>query len=110
MTTTTLGWLAIRAVVRGSGVCALPTAEWTIRAPKYTRRLIAALALSAVIAAALLAERDLPKALTSGFPRALLAASIFLLASAIIATRATNTRGEPSPSPAPQPVAIPDTA
>src|SRR4029077_20480597 len=33
-------------------------------------------------------------ALTSGFHRALLAASIFLLAAAIIALRATNTRGE----------------
>jgi EmrB/QacA subfamily drug resistance transporter len=34
------------------------------------------------------------EALTSGFQRALLAASIFLLAAAIIAVRITNTRGE----------------
>ena len=35
-----------------------------------------------------------PEALTSGFQRALLAASLFLLAAAIVALRATNTRGE----------------
>jgi hypothetical protein len=33
-------------------------------------------------------------ALTSGFHRALLAGSIFILAAAVIALRATNTRGE----------------
>jgi EmrB/QacA subfamily drug resistance transporter len=38
-------------------------------------------------------------ALTSGFQRALLVGSIFLLASAVIALRATNTRGE-EPQPA----------
>jgi hypothetical protein len=37
-----------------------------------------------------------PEALTEGFQQALLAASIFLLAAAVIATRATNTRGEPA--------------
>jgi EmrB/QacA subfamily drug resistance transporter len=35
-----------------------------------------------------------PHALTSGFQRALLIGSIFVLASAVIALRATNTRGE----------------
>jgi EmrB/QacA subfamily drug resistance transporter len=35
-----------------------------------------------------------PDALTSGFRRALLAGSIFILAAAIIGLRATNTRGE----------------
>ncbi|HEX8053728.1 MAG TPA: MFS transporter [Thermoleophilaceae bacterium] len=44
-------------------------------------------------------------ALTSGFQRALLACSVFLLAAAVIATRITNTRGETttegSPMPAP---------
>ena len=40
-----------------------------------------------------------PEALTSGFRDALLAASIFLLAAALIALRATNTRGEPSTQP-----------
>jgi MFS family permease len=39
-------------------------------------------------------------ALTSGFQRALTACSIFLLAAAVIALRATNTRGEPIESPA----------
>ena len=34
------------------------------------------------------------EALTSGFQRALMAGSIFILASAVIALRATNTRGE----------------
>jgi EmrB/QacA subfamily drug resistance transporter len=38
-----------------------------------------------------------PDALTSGFHRALLASSIFLGAAAVIALRATNTRGEPMP-------------
>jgi len=37
-------------------------------------------------------------ALTSGFRRALLASSIFLAAAAVIALRATNTRGEPMPA------------
>ena len=37
------------------------------------------------------------EALTSGFREALLAASMFLLAAALIALRATNTRGEPAP-------------
>jgi EmrB/QacA subfamily drug resistance transporter len=36
-----------------------------------------------------------PLALTQGFHRALLASSLFLLAAAAIALRATNTRGEP---------------
>jgi EmrB/QacA subfamily drug resistance transporter len=41
-----------------------------------------------------------PEALTSGFHDALLAASIFLLAAAVIALRATNTRGaEPAGAP-----------
>jgi predicted MFS family arabinose efflux permease len=38
-------------------------------------------------------------ALTSGFQRALLAGSIFILASAFIGLRATNTRGEPAQAP-----------
>jgi len=36
-------------------------------------------------------------ALTAGFHRALLACAIFLLAAAVIALRATNSRGEPAP-------------
>jgi hypothetical protein len=39
----------------------------------------------------------LPNALTSGFHRALLASSVFLVAAAVIALRATNTKGEPMP-------------
>ncbi|MFL5868170.1 MAG: MFS transporter [Thermoleophilaceae bacterium] len=35
-----------------------------------------------------------PEALTSGFQRALLASSIFLVAAAVVGLRATNTRGE----------------
>jgi MFS family permease len=35
-----------------------------------------------------------PQALTSGFQRALLVGSIFILAAAVIGLRATNTRGE----------------
>jgi hypothetical protein len=41
------------------------------------------------------APRD--AALTAGFHRALLACAIFLLAAAVIALRATNSRGEPAP-------------
>jgi EmrB/QacA subfamily drug resistance transporter len=37
------------------------------------------------------------EALTAGFQRALLASSIFLVAAAVIALRATNTRGEQQP-------------
>jgi len=37
-----------------------------------------------------------PDALTSGFRRALVACSLFLVAAALIALRATNTRGEPA--------------
>jgi EmrB/QacA subfamily drug resistance transporter len=48
-------------------------------------------------------------ALTSGFQRALLAASIFLVAAAVIGLRATNTRGE-APAPAPALGAIADPA
>ncbi len=43
----------------------------------------------------LLASHTPPaEALTSGFQRALLASSIFLVAAAVVALRATNTRGE----------------
>jgi EmrB/QacA subfamily drug resistance transporter len=38
-------------------------------------------------------------ALTAGFHRALLACAIFLLAAAVIALRATNSRGEPAAEP-----------
>jgi TRAP-type mannitol/chloroaromatic compound transport system permease large subunit len=37
-----------------------------------------------------------PEALTSGFRRALLACAVFLLVAALIALRATDTRGEPA--------------
>jgi predicted MFS family arabinose efflux permease len=48
----------------------------------------------------LLTQGVLPAdALTAGFQRALTACSVFLVAAAIIALRATNTRGEPSPIP-----------
>ncbi len=40
----------------------------------------------------------MPEALTSGFQTALLAASTFLLVAAVIATRTTNTKGEPRSS------------
>jgi MFS family permease len=39
----------------------------------------------------------LPQALTSGFQRALMVGSVFLFASALIALRATNTRGDTAP-------------
>jgi EmrB/QacA subfamily drug resistance transporter len=55
----------------------------------------------------LVAHATRADALTSGFHRALLAASIFLAAAAVIALRATNTRGE---ALAPALAAIPDPA
>ncbi|MDX6564557.1 MAG: hypothetical protein QOE10_219 [Gaiellales bacterium] len=53
----------------------------------------------------LVAHASTADALTSGFHRALLAASIFLVGAAVIALRATNTRGEES---APALGAVPD--
>ena len=54
------------------------------------------------------------QALTAGFGRALLAGSIALIAAAVIALRATNTRGhtphahpEPTPGTAGRPVPVP---
>jgi EmrB/QacA subfamily drug resistance transporter len=57
------------------------------------------LAIFSVIAATrtqhlLAVHASQPDALTSGFRRALVACSIFLVAAAVIALRATNTRGE----------------
>jgi EmrB/QacA subfamily drug resistance transporter len=48
-----------------------------------------------------------PDALTAGFHRALLACSAFLIAAAVIALRATNTRGETAPVPELEAVAEP---
>jgi MFS family permease len=49
--------------------------------------------------ALLTAHASPQQALTAGFHRALLACAIFLLAAAVIALRATNTRGEPVTEP-----------
>jgi EmrB/QacA subfamily drug resistance transporter len=56
----------------------------------------------------LAAHTPVEHALTSGFQRSLLAGSIFILAAAVIALRATNTRGETAQTP--QPVPVPDPA
>jgi EmrB/QacA subfamily drug resistance transporter len=62
----------------------------------------------------LASHTPVPDALTSGFSRALLASSIFLVAAAIVGLRATNTRGDvsqadaveqPETEPAPEPAA-----
>ncbi|WP_131736968.1 MFS transporter [Actinomadura roseirufa] len=45
-------------------------------------------------------RRPVPEALTSGFSRALLASSLFLVAAAVLALRAANTRGEALDAPA----------
>jgi EmrB/QacA subfamily drug resistance transporter len=50
----------------------------------------------------LAADAPLHAALTAGFQRALLVCSFFLVAAAVIATRATDTRGEPDAAPRPQ--------
>jgi EmrB/QacA subfamily drug resistance transporter len=49
-------------------------------------------------------------ALVGGFSRALLACALFLVAAALIALRATNTRGEPIASPAPEALPVPEGA
>jgi EmrB/QacA subfamily drug resistance transporter len=49
-----------------------------------------------------------PEALTEGFQRALFICAIFLVAAAVIALRATNTRGEPVTKPAAEPVPVPE--
>ncbi len=57
-------------------------------------------AIATARTSALLAAHAPPAAaLTGGYQRALLACAIFLLAAAIIALRATNTRGEPAAHP-----------
>jgi len=48
------------------------------------------------------------EALTSGFQRALLACSIAMLVAAVLAVRATNTRGEPVPTPSLEVVPVPE--
>ena len=50
--------------------------------------------------ASLAAHAPRDAAHTAGFHRALLACAVFLLAAAVIALRATNTRGEPVTPPA----------
>jgi MFS family permease len=54
----------------------------------------------------LAAHAAVPQALTAGFQRAFLVGAIFILAAAVIALRATNTRGEeaqPNADAFPQP-------
>jgi EmrB/QacA subfamily drug resistance transporter len=48
------------------------------------------------------------EALTEGFQRALVACAIFLVAAAVIALRATNTRGEPVVDVTPGPEVVPE--
>jgi hypothetical protein len=68
-------------------------------------------ALSTSRARDLLAAGATPhEALTSGFQRALLASSIFMVAAAVIALRATNTRGEPVLAPRLEPVPAAESA
>jgi EmrB/QacA subfamily drug resistance transporter len=67
------------------------------------------LAIFSVIAATrtqhlLATHASRPEALTSGFRNALFACSIFLVGAAVIALRATNTRGEPAAKAALEPV------
>jgi hypothetical protein len=48
-------------------------------------------------------------ALTSGFERALVACAVFLAAAAVIAVRATKTRGEPASGSPLEPFPFPET-
>jgi predicted MFS family arabinose efflux permease len=58
----------------------------------------------------LAAHATVHHALTSGFQRALLACSIAMLVAAVLAVRATNTRGEPVPTPALEAVPVAENA
>jgi EmrB/QacA subfamily drug resistance transporter len=63
-------------------------------------------AIATARSSALLAAHAAPAAaLTAGFHRALLACSFFLLAAAVIALRAANSRGEPATRPVGAPAA-----
>jgi EmrB/QacA subfamily drug resistance transporter len=53
-------------------------------------------------------HQPISHALVGGFSRALLACALFLVAAALIALRATNTRGEPVAGVAPEAVAVPE--
>jgi hypothetical protein len=55
---------------------------------------------SARTAALLGTHATAQQALTAGFHRALLACGFFLLAAAVVALRAANSRGEPAARPA----------
>jgi hypothetical protein len=55
----------------------------------------------------LAAHTPAAEAMTSGFQRALLASSVFLVAAAVVGLRATNTRGEQQPAPAGVPESAP---
>jgi predicted MFS family arabinose efflux permease len=58
----------------------------------------------------LAAHATVHEALTGGFQRALFACSIAMLAAAVLATRATNTRGEPVSTPTLEAVPLPENA
>jgi EmrB/QacA subfamily drug resistance transporter len=53
-------------------------------------------------------HQPISHALVGGFSRALLACALFLVAAALIAVRATNTRGEPVAAVVPEAVAVPE--
>jgi EmrB/QacA subfamily drug resistance transporter len=58
----------------------------------------------------LASDATVHQALTAGFQRALLACSIAMLAAAVLALRATNTRGEPAPAAPLQVAPVPENA
>jgi len=62
-------------------------------------------AIATARTATLLSARTPQHALTAGFRRAFLVCAIFLIAAALIALRATNSRGEPAARPAVTPAA-----
>ena len=59
------------------------------------------LAIFSALASARTGRASTPEALTSGYARALLAASIFLVAAALIALRTANSRGDHDAAPEP---------
>jgi EmrB/QacA subfamily drug resistance transporter len=55
-------------------------------------------------------HKPAPEALTAGFQRALAVCAIFLVGAAVIALRATNTKGEPAAETPPEAVALAESA
>jgi EmrB/QacA subfamily drug resistance transporter len=100
-----LGLGAVLVGVQTAGNAAVPPSQAGLAAALVNSALQLGVALGLAIFSAVATARTTallalhvatPIALTAGFHRPLLASGMFLVAAALIATRATNTRGEPT--------------